>query len=70
MNAIVEVATAEVVADAAETLVIATAPVLLEVVTPNKVATSTKRVLSIAGTSISAVAPDNFNYLGGLANAA
>lgn len=68
MNAIVEVATAEVVAKTDHVVVFTTAPVSVKVVT-TKVATSTKRVLSIAGTSISAVAPD-YNFMEGTALAA
>lgn len=67
MNAYVEVATAEVVAQTEGMVVFTTAPVFLEVVA--KVATSTRRVLSIAGTSISAVAPDHI-FEGGTALAA
>lgn len=65
MNAIVEVATAEV-ATQANDVVITTAPVMLTVVTP-KVAASTLRVVSISGHSISAVAPDANILLEGLA---
>lgn len=68
MNAYVEVATPKVVAKTETVVVIAIAPVVLEVVTP-KVATSTRRVPSIAGTSISAVSPD-YNFIGGTAKAA
>lgn len=70
MNAIVEVATAEVVAQTAPVLVFAISnPALSQVFTPNRVATSPMRVLSIAGTSISAVSPD-YNFIGGTALAA
>lgn len=68
MNAFVEVATAEVVAQTDGVVVFTIAPVFREVFTP-RVATPTKRVLSIAGTSISAVAPDT-NFIGGTALAA
>lgn len=68
MNAIVEVATPTVVAKTDGPVVLVTiAPVFEKVAT--KVATSTKRVLSIAGTSISAVSPD-YDFIGGTALAA
>ena len=65
MNAYVEVATAEVVAQTAAVVVFATIVRFIKVAI-TKVATSTKRVLSIAGTSISAVAPD-YTLIGGTA---
>lgn len=65
MNAIVEVATPKVVAQTEEVTVLVIVTAILEVFAP-KVATSTPRVLSIAGTSISAVSPD-YNFDGGTA---
>lgn len=68
MNAYVEVATAETVAQTVAAVVTTILRNILEVIIP-VVATSTKRVLSIAGSSISAVAPDH-NFKGGTALAA
>lgn len=65
MNAFVEVATAEVVAKTAAVVVFVTIVRFIKVAI-TKVATSTKRVLSIAGTSISAVSPD-YTLIGGTA---
>lgn len=70
MNAIVEVATLEVVAQTNEVVATAFANYLpVEVTTP--VATSTLRaVISVGSHSISAVAPDAHTFEGGLALAA
>lgn len=69
MNAIVEVATAEVVAKANEVTILVMVTAIPEVAAP-KVATSPLRVVSIAGTSISAVSPDHTFEGGNLAWAA
>ena len=66
MDAYVEVATAETVAKTEKVLVLVTRAFGFAKVAIAKVATSTKRVLSIAGTSISAVAPD-YTFIGGTA---
>lgn len=65
MNAIVEVATPKVVAQTEEVTVLVMVTAILEVAS-RVVATSPLRVLSIAGTSISAVSPD-YNFIGGTA---
>jgi len=66
MDAIVEVATAKMVVKAEEVTVVTTVIPSLTKVSIRKVVTSTKRVLSIAGSSISAVAPD-YTLIGGTA---
>lgn len=69
MNAVVEVATVVVVAEVSEVAPVTTAAYFpLEVPTP--VATSTTHaVLSMGNHSISAVAPDAYFQIGGLAKA-
>lgn len=66
MNAYVEVATAEVVAKTEKVLVLVTRAFVSIKATIPVVVASTKRVLSIAGTSISAVSPD-YILIGGTA---
>lgn len=66
MNAIVEVATAETVAGTQRIVVLVTKVFSRIKVAIAKVVTSTKRVTSIAGTSISAVSPD-YILIGGTA---
>lgn len=65
MNAVVEVVTAEVATEAKEVIVFVTVAFFNSEVMPVG-ATSTQRVISIAGTSISAVSPD-YNFIGGQA---
>lgn len=68
MNAIVEVATPKVVAQT-EKVTVLVMVIAIPKVSARKVATSAVRVLSIAGSSISAVSPD-YNFIGGTAKAA
>jgi hypothetical protein len=66
MNAYVEVATAEVVVQTQTVLVLVTRAFGFVKAIALVVVASTKRVLSIAGTSISAVSPD-YTLIGGTA---
>lgn len=66
MNAYVEVATAETVAQTQSVLVLVTRAFGYVKATIPVVVASTKRVLSIAGSSISAVSPD-YILIGGTA---
>lgn len=68
MDAIVEVATAKMVAQTGEVTAVAKTVMVFAIakVAIREVATFTKHVLSIAGTSISAVSPDN-SLIGGTA---
>lgn len=65
MNAVVEVETADVSTEAKSVAVFVTVSFFSSKVMPAG-ATSTQRVISIAGTSISAVSPD-YTFIGGTA---
>lgn len=69
MNAVVEVATAQVVAEAKKVVTSVSSNDYRRVEVPAQVATSTTHVPTLGSHSISAVAPDSNFQIGGLARA-